>query len=178
MLSFDDWIISLFKACGRREFIFMRLFKNIRTNIRVSNVDDFFWWWNYFEKISIFNTKMGCRWRCRSKALGKFGLLLICWEQTFTIFVFLLKCLFIFFRDRLILQSKFSAFENKYEKTFNSDNFDYDSLAKSDYVFMRWKEHFLVRKDAIMSHFSNLNEKIYQFGWILFSGSRSHDQRY
>lgn len=42
-------------------------------------------------------------------------------------------------------QSKFSAFKNKYEKTFNSDNFDYDSLAKSDYVFMRWKEHFLVR---------------------------------
>lgn len=41
-------------------------------------------------------------------------------------------------------QSKFSAFKNKYEKTFNSDNFDYDSLANSDYVFMRWKEHFLV----------------------------------
>lgn len=42
------------------------------------------------------------------------------------------------------LQSKFSAFKKNYEKTFNSDNFDYDSLAKSDYVFMRWKEHFLV----------------------------------
>ena len=43
-----------------------------------------------------------------------------------------------------IFQSKFSAFKSKYEKTFNSDNFDYDNLAKSDYVFMRWKEHFLV----------------------------------
>lgn len=50
--------------------------------------------------------------------------------------------------DCYLLQSKFSAFENKYEKTFNSDKFDYDSLAKSDYVFMRWKEHFLVRKDT------------------------------
>lgn len=52
------------------------------------------------------------------------------------------KLYFVFFK--FISQSKFSAFKNKYEKTFNSDNFDYDSLAKSDYVFMRWKEHFLV----------------------------------
>lgn len=31
-----------------------------------------------------------------------------------------------------------------YQKNFNSDDFDYDALEKSDYVFMRWKEHFLV----------------------------------
>lgn len=42
------------------------------------------------------------------------------------------------------LQSKFTAFKENYEKTFNSDIFDYDNLAESDYVFMRWKEHFLV----------------------------------
>lgn len=51
-------------------------------------------------------------------------------------------------------QSKFSAFKNKYEKTFNSDNFDYDSLAESDYVFMRWKEHFLVNLSTQSSQFS------------------------
>lgn len=49
--------------------------------------------------------------------------------------------LFVF---RFVSQSKFAAFQNEYEKTFNTDNFDYDSLANSDYVFMRWKEHFLV----------------------------------
>lgn len=55
-------------------------------------------------------------------------------------------------------QSKFSAFKKEYEKTFNTDNFDYDSLAKSDYVFMRWKEHFLV------SFYSNIQSiKMIQF---------------
>ncbi|CAD7091129.1 unnamed protein product [Hermetia illucens] len=43
---------------------------------------------------------------------------------------------------------KFEAFSS-YVSTFNSDNFDYDSLAKSDYVFMRWKEHFLVPDHTI-----------------------------
>lgn len=41
-------------------------------------------------------------------------------------------------------QGKFAAFVN-YEENFNADDFDYDELQKSDYVFMRWKEHFLVR---------------------------------
>ena len=42
--------------------------------------------------------------------------------------------------------SKFDAFL-PYVDTFNNDSFDYDQLLKgknSDYVFMRWKEHFLV----------------------------------
>jgi hypothetical protein len=39
--------------------------------------------------------------------------------------------------------SKFSAFHH-FAKTFNSDTFDCDALKKTDYVFMRWKEHFLV----------------------------------
>jgi len=38
---------------------------------------------------------------------------------------------------------KFLAFY-AYAKSFNNDNFDYDQLRDSDYIFMRWKEHFLV----------------------------------
>lgn len=38
---------------------------------------------------------------------------------------------------------KFPAF-SQFSKKFNDDNFDYTPLEKSDYVFMRWKEHFLV----------------------------------
>lgn len=145
----------------------MRLFKNIRTHIWVSNVDNILWWWNYFEKISIFDTKVGCGWRCRSKTLGKFSIILYS-PFSFINHTFLFDC--------FILQSKFSAFENKYEKSFNSDNFDYDNLAKSDYVFMRWKEHFLVRRDAQLNvAFSKWNENILNF---FFLGSRSHDQRY
>ncbi|KAM7350335.1 glucose-induced degradation protein 4 homolog [Cochliomyia hominivorax] len=44
--------------------------------------------------------------------------------------------------------SKFQAFE-EYQETFNSDSFDYNRLANSDYVFMRWKEHFLVPDHTI-----------------------------
>lgn len=39
--------------------------------------------------------------------------------------------------------SKFEGF-HKYLNTFNLDSFDYNELEKSDYVFMRWKEQFLV----------------------------------
>lgn len=38
---------------------------------------------------------------------------------------------------------KFNAF-HQYAKTFNSDTFDYEALKKTNHVFMRWKEHFLV----------------------------------
>lgn len=43
----------------------------------------------------------------------------------------------------LSFRSKFSSFSH-FAKTFNSDTFDCEALRKSDYVFMRWKEHFLV----------------------------------
>lgn len=91
------------------------------------------------------------------------------------------------------LQSKFSAFKNKYEKTFNSDNFDYDSLAKSDYVFMRWKEHFLVSTKFVIDNQSTFaffsspttfGQKIEMSGndfknqQQFNSGTWSHDQRY
>ncbi|XP_029293921.1 glucose-induced degradation protein 4 homolog [Cottoperca gobio] len=43
---------------------------------------------------------------------------------------------------------KFQPFY-KYAKSFNSDDFDYESLDNSDYVFMRWKEQFLVPDHTI-----------------------------
>lgn len=44
--------------------------------------------------------------------------------------------------------SKFLAFY-QYAKNFNSDCFNYEELKKTDYVFMRWKEHFLVPDHTI-----------------------------
>ncbi len=38
---------------------------------------------------------------------------------------------------------KFLSFY-QFAKDFNSDSFDYEALLQSDYVFMRWKEQFLV----------------------------------
>ncbi|XP_064478654.1 glucose-induced degradation protein 4 homolog [Ornithodoros turicata] len=44
--------------------------------------------------------------------------------------------------------SKFLSFY-QYAKTFNSDSFNYTELQSTDYVFMRWKEHFLVPDHTI-----------------------------
>ncbi|XP_055330986.1 glucose-induced degradation protein 4 homolog [Paramacrobiotus metropolitanus] len=38
---------------------------------------------------------------------------------------------------------KFSSFQ-PFNKTFNSDTFSYDVLKENDFVYMRWKEHFLI----------------------------------
>ncbi|CAG0894081.1 unnamed protein product [Cyprideis torosa] len=38
---------------------------------------------------------------------------------------------------------KFPSFY-AYAEDFNSDTFDYEGLRQSDFVYMRWKEHFLV----------------------------------
>jgi len=38
----------------------------------------------------------------------------------------------------LIQQSKFGSF-NQFSKTFNTDEFCYDDLKNTDFVFMRWK---------------------------------------
>ncbi|XP_059406990.1 uncharacterized protein LOC132141472 [Carassius carassius] len=43
---------------------------------------------------------------------------------------------------------KFQAFY-QYAKSFNSDDFNYEELQNSDYVFMRWKEQFLVPDHTI-----------------------------
>ncbi|RWS30955.1 glucose-induced degradation protein 4-like protein, partial [Leptotrombidium deliense] len=37
----------------------------------------------------------------------------------------------------------------QFSKTFNSDTFDYSQLDNTDFVFMRWKEHFLVPDHTI-----------------------------
>jgi len=44
--------------------------------------------------------------------------------------------------------AKFSTFA-PYTKSFNSDNFDYESLASSDNVFMRLKEQFFVYPENV-----------------------------
>jgi len=43
---------------------------------------------------------------------------------------------------------KFLAF-NQYSRSFNSDSFSYEELKQTDFVFMRWKEHFLVPDHTI-----------------------------
>ncbi|KAK3091250.1 hypothetical protein FSP39_018267 [Pinctada imbricata] len=48
----------------------------------------------------------------------------------------------------VILQGKFLSFY-QFAKTFNSDSFDYNELENTDFVFMRWKEHFLVPDHTI-----------------------------
>lgn len=40
------------------------------------------------------------------------------------------------------LQGKFQAFY-QYAKSFNSDDFDYEELKNSDFVFMRWKVQYV-----------------------------------
>jgi hypothetical protein len=45
--------------------------------------------------------------------------------------------------------SKFTQSFNGFSKTFNCDNFDYNQLNNTDFVFMRWKEHFLVPDHTI-----------------------------
>lgn len=64
---------------------------------------------------------------------------------------------------------KFAAFVD-YQKNFNSDDFDYDALEKSDYVFMRWKEHFLVPDHKI----KDINGASFAgFYYICFQKSRA-----
>ena len=43
---------------------------------------------------------------------------------------------------------KFQSFQ-KFSKTFNSDNFDYNQLKDCDYVFMRWKVQFFESNNFI-----------------------------
>jgi len=45
--------------------------------------------------------------------------------------------------------NKFQAFQLHYAKTFNNDGFNFEELRNSNFVFMRWKEHFLVPDHTI-----------------------------
>lgn len=49
-------------------------------------------------------------------------------------------------------QCKFKPFY-KYAKSFNSDDFDYDALESSNYIFMRWKVSFpfVLKNKALFS---------------------------
>uniref|UniRef100_A0A3Q2PM41 GID complex subunit 4 homolog n=1 Tax=Fundulus heteroclitus TaxID=8078 RepID=A0A3Q2PM41_FUNHE len=71
---------------------------------------------------------------------------------------------------------KFQAFY-QYAKTFNSDEFDYDELKNSDYIFMRWKVSVLMFcRSAHCLFQSAANRSIVPPGAV--SGSRSHHQRH
>lgn len=50
------------------------------------------------------------------------------------------------------LQGKFKPFY-KYAKSFNSDDFDYEALDNSDYVFMRWKVSTLIFLSSFSSSY-------------------------
>lgn len=59
--------------------------------------------------------------------------------------------------------SKFDAFQ-PYLETFNSDSFDYQQLRRgpnADFIFMRWKEHFLI-PDNTLKNINGKREKIDQ----------------
>lgn len=57
----------------------------------------------------------------------------------------------------LKFQGKFQAFY-QYAKTFNADDFDYEELKNSDFVFMRWK----------VRHSSKLTSVLYNLEVFLF----------
>ena len=75
----------------------------------------------------------------------------------------------------LFFQGKFIAFY-QYAKSFNSDSFDYSSLDEgSDFVFMRWKEHFLVPDHTI----KDINGASFAgFYYICFQKSKSSVEGY
>lgn len=73
------------------------------------------------------------------------------------------------------MQSKFSAFRSDFEATFNSDHFDYAGLERSDYVFMRWNEHFLVPDHTI----KDINGASFAgFYYICFQKSKAEMEGY
>lgn len=45
--------------------------------------------------------------------------------------------------------SKFDHFNENCRENYNSDEFDYEKLRKSDFIYMRWKERFLVPDHTI-----------------------------
>lgn len=102
----------------------------------VSDAHNIFCWWNHKSKEAFFNQEVGCWWGRGQETLGKSS-----WPMTTSKnFIVLLQFdldwmdFFLF----VCLQGKFQAFY-KVAICFNSDDFDYDALERSDYVFMRWK---------------------------------------
>lgn len=58
-------------------------------------------------------------------------------------------------RQCLYAKGKFQAFY-QYAKTFNSDDFDYEDLKNSDYIFMRWKVRVLPQFSERCNFFPHL----------------------
>lgn len=65
------------------------------------------------------------------------------------------------------LQGKFKPFY-KYAKSFNSDDFDYEALDNSDYVFMRWKVSTKIFKKVSLSLFILALTSNYHSGFFFF----------
>lgn len=79
-------------------------------------------------------------------------------------------------------QCKFKPFY-KYAKSFNSDDFDYDGLESSNYIFMRWKVSCFFKKETFLIHLSSFKlPVIIPLFVLLLSGAvpgpRSHHQRH
>ena len=62
-----------FAACGSCKFLPVWLPENQRLDWGVSYLDHFLWWRDHQQETPFSNQKVGCRWRCRQKALGKTG---------------------------------------------------------------------------------------------------------
>lgn len=71
--------------------------------------------------------------------------------------------------------SKFEGFDSNLAKNFNRDSFNYNQLKESDYVFMRWKEHFLV-PDHTIKHVEGASYA--GFYYICYSKRSSHISGY
>lgn len=85
------------------------------------------------QETAFFNQEMGCGWGCRPKTLGnKSRFIVFIMHNNYESWLWSAKHVFLF------SQGKFQAFY-QYAKSFNSDDFDYEELKNSDYVFMRWK---------------------------------------
>lgn len=93
------------------------------------------------------------------------------------------RCWYLFPALLFCHQSKFKAF-CKYARNFNSDDFDYDALENSDYIFMRWKVgtlSFIFSCEINLCMFSAWGQTLTS-ALVVHSGavssSRPHDQRY
>lgn len=63
----------------------------------------------------------------------------------------------------VLSQGKFQAFY-QYAKSFNSDDFDYEELKNSDFVFMRWKvRYFWIVVGLVLWVYTNKTSK---FDWV------------
>lgn len=53
------------------------------------------------------------------------------------------------------MQGKFLSFY-QFAKTFNTDDFDYEELKNTDFVFMRWKVIIMIQSQLIFYHVNKM----------------------